>query len=94
MRLKNNSVVPLRTKKGQPTVSNVKGPLYKLQSSDDEGSGDDVRTSAAQADPTKPWLKEFNQYLDTTDELSDGQDRKSTRLNSSHLARSRMPSSA
>ena len=73
MRLKNNSVVPLRTKKGQPTVSNVKGPLCKLQSSDDEGSGDDVRTSAAQADPTKPWLKEFNQYLDTTDKLSDRQ---------------------
>ena len=35
--------------------------------------GDEAGTSAAQADPTKPWLKEFNQYLDTTDELSDGQ---------------------
>ena len=73
MQLKNNSVVPLQTKKGWPTISNVKALLRKLQSSDDEGSGDDVGTSAAQADLTKPWLKEFNHYLDTTDELSDGQ---------------------
>jgi hypothetical protein len=45
----------------------VKALLCKRQSSDDEGSGDEVGTSAAQADPTKPWLKEFNQYLNTTD---------------------------
>ena len=70
MKLKNNLVVPLWTKKGWLAISNVKALLHKLQSSD---SGDDAGTSAAQADLTKPWLKEFNQFLDKTDELSDGQ---------------------
>jgi hypothetical protein len=65
--------VPLRTKKGRPAVSNVKALLRELESSDDEGSADDAGPSTTQADPAKPWLKEFNQYLDTTDELSDGQ---------------------
>ena len=60
---------------GLDVVISTMGSEFKCRvgSSDDEGSGDDVGTSAAQTDLTKPWFKEFNQYLDTTDELSDGQ---------------------
>ena len=47
--------------------------LRELESSDDDDSSDEGGPSAAQADPTKPWLREFNQYLNTIDELSDGQ---------------------
>ena len=74
-KLSSDSAIPLRAKKGRPSVSNVKALLRELESSEDEDSSDDTGagTSATPADPTKPWLREFNQYLNAIDELSDGQ---------------------
>jgi hypothetical protein len=46
--------------------------LRELESSDNDDSSDDVGPFATQVDPTKPWLKEFEEYLNTV-ELSDGQ---------------------
>ncbi|KIM73171.1 hypothetical protein PILCRDRAFT_10890 [Piloderma croceum F 1598] len=65
--------MPLRAKKGRRSASNMTALLHELESSDDDGSSDDAGPSATQTDPTKPWLREFHQYLNTTDELSDGQ---------------------
>ena len=48
--------------------------LHDLDSSGDDSSSDDnTGPSATPADLAKPWLKEFNQYLNMIDELSDGQ---------------------
>ena len=47
--------------------------LRELESSDNDDSSSDNLGTSTLVDPTKPWLKEFNQYLNTTDELSDGQ---------------------
>ena len=44
--------------------------LWEL--SDDE-SDDDTYPSAVASDPKKPWLKEYNLYLDAWDELAKGQ---------------------
>jgi hypothetical protein len=46
--------------------------LRELESSDSDESSDNLGPSTL-VDPTKPWLKEFNQYLNAIDELSDGQ---------------------
>jgi hypothetical protein len=40
--------------------------------SDDE-SDDDTHPLAVASDPKKPWLKEYNLYLDVRDELAKGQ---------------------
>ena len=47
--------------------------LRELESSDNDDSSSDNLGTSTLVDPTKPWLKEFNQYLNTTDELSDSQ---------------------
>jgi hypothetical protein len=47
--------------------------LRELESSDNDDSSSDNSGPSTLVDPTKPWLKEFNQYLNTTDELSDSQ---------------------
>ena len=72
-KLNGDSAMPLRAKKGRRSASNMTALLRELESSDDDGSSDDAGPSATQTDPTKPWLREFHQYLNTTDELSDGQ---------------------
>ena len=41
--------------------------------SDDESLGDDSHLEDAASNPKKPWLKEYNQYIDTWDELAKGQ---------------------
>ena len=46
--------------------------LHELESSNSDRSSNNSGPSTL-VDPTKPWLKEFNQYLNATDELSDGQ---------------------
>ena len=69
--LYSDSEIPARAKKNRPTASNVKKLLRELDSSDEDNASDDLGPSAAPTDPTKPWLKEFNHYLNTIDELSD-----------------------
>jgi len=51
----------------------MKALLRELDSSDEYSAGDDAGSSAAPTDPTKPWLKDFDHYLNTVDELSEGQ---------------------
>ena len=60
-------------KKGWSSVLKTNKLLWELKSSNNDDSSDDVRPFATQADPTKPWLKEFDQYLNIVDELLDGQ---------------------
>jgi hypothetical protein len=73
-KLNSDSITPARAKKGRPAASNMNKLLHELDSSgDDSSSDDDAELSATPADPAKPWLKEFNQYLNTIDELSDRQ---------------------
>ena len=47
--------------------------MRELNSSDDESDDDDITHSAIPADPSKPWLREFNLFLNTVDQLADGQ---------------------
>jgi len=73
-KLNNDTITPARAKKGRPATSNMNKLLRELDSSgDDSSSDDDAGPSATPADPAKPWLKEFNQYLNMIDELADGQ---------------------
>ena len=73
MKLYSDSEIPAHAKKNHPTASNVKKLLRELDSSNEDNASDDLGPSAAFTDPMKPWLKEFNHYLNTIDELSDGQ---------------------
>jgi len=41
--------------------------------SNDKSSGDDSHLAATASNPKKPWLKEYNQYIDVWDELVKGQ---------------------
>ena len=68
-----DSEIPACAKKNRPTASNVKKLLQELDSSNEDDASDDLGPSVAPTAPTKPWLKEFNHYLNTIDELSDGQ---------------------
>jgi hypothetical protein len=47
--------------------------MRELNSSDDESDIDDMADSAIPIDPAKPWLKEFNFFLNSVDQLADGQ---------------------
>ena len=53
-------------------ASNMVKLLRELESSDSDKSSDNSGPSTL-VDPTKLWLKEFNQYLNAINELSDGQ---------------------
>ena|SRR5882724_4012294 len=65
---------PAQAKKGHLAASTMVKLLCKLDSSGHDSSSDDnVGPSEMPADPARPWLKEFNQYLNMIDELSDGQ---------------------
>jgi hypothetical protein len=72
-KLNGNLVTPLLAKKGCRSASNMTALLRELESSDDDDSSDDAGPSTTQNNLTKPWLREFHKYLNTTDELSDGQ---------------------
>ena len=71
-KLNKNLAVPVKAKKGWRSASNMTKLLRELESSDSDESSDDSGPST-HVDPTKPWIKEFNQYLNATDELLDGQ---------------------
>ena len=58
-------------KQNRPSGSKITTLLREL--SDDESSGDESHPAAAASDPKKPWLKEYNQYIDGWDELAKGQ---------------------
>jgi hypothetical protein len=47
--------------------------MRELNSSDDESDIDDMADSVIPIDPAKPWLKEFNFFLNSVDQLADGQ---------------------
>jgi hypothetical protein len=68
-----DSVIPVHAKKNRRAASNVTTLLRELDSSDDDNTSDESGPSAVPSDPAKPWLKEFNHYLNTVDELSDSQ---------------------
>ena len=73
-KLNSDSAIPVHVKKGHRATSNVKTLLCELDSSDDDNTSDsESGPSAVPSDPTKPWLKEFNHYLNTVDKLSDSQ---------------------
>lgn len=52
------------SKKGKTVGSKMKKFLWELDS-----SSDDEEPAMPQIDPNKPWLKEFNTYLDAVDEV-------------------------
>jgi hypothetical protein len=53
-----------------PKVHNL---LQELDSSDDENSDDESGLSAEAYDLSKLWLREYNLYFNTTDEIPGGQ---------------------
>lgn len=59
---------PSRIKKGCSAADKTKTLLREL-SSDDE---DDALADSTPSNPSKPWLKEFELYLNAVDELPDG----------------------
>jgi hypothetical protein len=72
-KLTSHTAIPVHVKKGRPAASNMKALLRELDLSDEYSASDDAGSLAAPTDPTKPWLKDFDHYLNTVDELSEGQ---------------------
>ena len=61
-------------KKYRGSHSRFRTLLHELDSSDDDGLSDDAPgTSTAFVDAAPAWLKDFNMYLNTTDEIPEGQ---------------------
>ena len=72
-KLNGDAATPVCAKKGHLATSNMKALLRELDLSDEYSTSDDASSSAALTDLTKPWLKDFNHYLNSVDELSEGQ---------------------
>lgn len=61
-------------KKSQGSRSRFRTLLHELDSSDDESdNAPGTQNSVAFTDATPTWLTDFNAYLNTTDEIPDGQ---------------------
>ena len=61
-------------KKSRASGSRMQTLLHELESSDDEESPSNAPgASATPNDATPAWLTEFNKYINTTDEIPEGQ---------------------
>lgn len=72
-KLQHASSIPCTTIAPRASGSKVHNLLQALDSSDDENSDDESSPSAGAYDPAKPWLREYNLYFNTTDEIPEGQ---------------------
>ena len=72
-KLQHASSVTHTTRAPRGSGSKVHNLLRELDSSDDENSEGESSQSAGAYDPTKPWLREYNLYFNTTDEIPEGQ---------------------
>jgi hypothetical protein len=63
---------PIAAKKNRTSGSKMASLMRELNSSD-ERDDDDISHSAIPTDPAKPWMREFNLFLNTVDQLADGQ---------------------
>lgn len=69
----NSDQVP-PTKKGRGSGIKVTRLLRELSDDETEGNGIQIPSPAAgPIDPRKPWLQEFNYYLNTFDQLAENQ---------------------
>ena len=72
LKIYGNTLAPHPAKSGGPSRVKTKALLREL--SDDEDDRDNLSImSSTPPNPEKPWLKEFNDYLNTKDSLLDGQ---------------------
>ena len=60
----------LSIKQIQPSGSKITMLLWELSNNE---SDDNTYPLAVVSDPKKPWLKEYNLYIDVRDELTKGQ---------------------
>ena len=72
-KLQHASSVPRTTTAPRASGSKFHDLLHELDSSDDENSDNESGPSAGAHDPAKPWLREYNLYFNTTDEIPEGQ---------------------
>jgi hypothetical protein len=73
-KLSGNSTTSGPQKKNRGSRSQFRALLLELESSDEDGASDGAPgPSTALSDDTPAWLKEFNIYLNTPDEIPEGQ---------------------
>ena len=83
------TAIPVPARHGKSAYRRVKKLIRELDDTDDDedsvtGTGGGISQFSSTAslmapsisavDPKKPWLKEFNHYLNTMDEIPDGLD--------------------